>query len=77
MSKYYTAQYMNQQANIDKGVLMYKKAEHGKIVDKIMFLMEEIATQKSRIMPEDTGHLHTTISVLESRVQELRSTIDE
>tara|TARA_B100001093_G_scaffold520260_1_gene614049 strand:- start:9235 stop:9492 length:258 start_codon:yes stop_codon:yes gene_type:complete len=77
MSKYYTAQYMEQQANIDKGVLMHKNSEHGKIVDKIIFLMDEIAIQKSRIMPEDTGHLYTTISVLEARVQELRSSIDE
>ena len=35
-------------------------------------LMEEIAILKSRLQPHDTGHIHTTISTLESRVEEIR-----
>ncbi len=35
-------------------------------------LLEEIATLQTRIRPEDTGHIHTTISVLESRVEEIK-----
>ena len=34
-------------------------------------LLEEIATLQRRIKPEDTGHIHTTISVLEERVEEI------
>ena len=41
-------------------------------IDRIIFLMEEISILKSRIQPEDTGYLHTTISTLESRVLEIK-----
>ena len=34
-------------------------------------LLDEIAVYKSRLQPHDTGHLHTTISVLEWRLDEL------
>ena len=34
-------------------------------------LNDEIDVCKSRIQPHDTGHLYTTISVLESRLDEL------
>lgn len=46
-------------------------------VDKIIFLKDEISVLKSRIQPEDTGHLYTTISVLEDRIKELRGQINE
>ena len=41
-------------------------------VDRIIFLMEEIAILESRFLPEDTGHLRTAVSVLKERVEELR-----
>ena len=44
-----------------------------KEVDRLIFLMEEIATLQSRLRPEDTGHLHTTISTLQNRVEEIRN----
>ena len=34
-------------------------------------LKDEIAVHQSRLQPHDTGHLHTTIGVLESRLDEL------
>ena len=34
-------------------------------------LLDEIAVHKSRLQPHDTGHLHTAIGVLESRLDEL------
>ena len=34
-------------------------------------LLDEIAVHKSRLQPHDTGHLHTAISVLEHRLEEL------
>ncbi len=44
-------------------------------VDRIIFLMEEIAVLESRFQPEDTGHLRTAVNVLRERVEELRSEI--
>ena len=32
----------------------------------------EIGVLKSRLKSEDTGHLHTTIGVLEDRIQEIK-----
>ena len=34
-------------------------------------LMREVALLRSRYTPEDTGHLRTTVSVLEERINEL------
>ena len=34
-------------------------------------LLDEIAVHQSRLQPHDTGHLHTAISVLEHRLEEL------
>ena len=48
-----------------------------KEVDRLVFLMEEISILKSRLQPEDTGHIHTTISTLESRVEEIRNNLVE
>ena len=44
-------------------------------IDRIIFLMEEIAVLESRFQPEDTGHLRTAVNVLKDRVEELRSEI--
>ena len=41
-------------------------------IDRIIFLMEEIAVLESRFQPEDTGHLRTAVNVLRERVEELR-----
>ena len=46
-------------------------------IDRIIFLMEEIAVLESRFQPEDTGHLRTAVSVLKDRVEELRSEIKD
>ena len=53
------------------------ETSNGQKVDKIIILKDEISILKSRIQPEDTGHLYTTISVLEDRVKELRGSINE
>ena len=39
-------------------------------------LKNEIQLLKSRIQPEDTGHLHTTIAVLEHRIKEREKKVD-
>ena len=41
-------------------------------VDRLIFLMQEISILKEKIQPEDTGHIYTTISTLESEVEEIR-----
>jgi hypothetical protein len=46
-------------------------------VDRIIFLMEEIAVLESRFQPEDTGHLRTTVGVLKERVIEVKEKIKE
>ena len=39
--------------------------------------MDEIAIAKGRLQPEDTGHIHTSINYLESRVEEVKEDIDK
>ena len=46
-------------------------------VDKIIVLMEEISVLKSRYKDTDTGHLRTTVNVLENRVKELRDRVHD
>ena len=38
---------------------------------RLAVLQDEIEIHKSRLQPHDTGHLHTAISVIERRIQEL------
>ena len=46
-----------------------------KIKTKIKVLEDEIKVIKKRIEPQDCGHLHTTIGVLEHRIKELKAAI--
>ena len=45
--------------------------------ERLVLLMDEISIAKSKLMPEDTGHIHTSISYLESRVEEVQKEVDE
>ena len=47
-----------------------------KNTDRLIFLMEEIAHLEKQLQPHDTGHIHTAISVLRRRVQDVKSEID-
>tara|TARA_R100000231_G_C5327361_1_gene165254 strand:- start:542 stop:718 length:177 start_codon:yes stop_codon:yes gene_type:complete len=40
-------------------------------LNHLVHLKDEINYLKSLLRPEDTGHIHTTINVLEGRVQEI------
>tara|TARA_Y200000002_G_scaffold72413_1_gene56745 strand:- start:125 stop:307 length:183 start_codon:yes stop_codon:yes gene_type:complete len=44
---------------------------------RLILLMDEISIAKGRLEPHDTGHIHTSISYLESRVDEVQKQIDE
>jgi len=46
-----------------------------KQLDKLIFLMETISELKTKLRPEDTGHIHTTISTLEHMVEDIRKEI--
>tara|TARA_Y100000004_G_scaffold2797_1_gene3311 strand:+ start:137 stop:307 length:171 start_codon:yes stop_codon:yes gene_type:complete len=47
-----------------------------KALNHFQMLLEEIATLQRRIKPEDTGHIHTTISVLQGRVEEIKKELE-
>ena len=38
---------------------------------RLAVLQDEIEIHKSRLEPRDTGHLHTAISVIERRIEEI------
>ena len=38
---------------------------------RIAVLQDEIEIHKSRLEPHDTGHLHTAISVIQHRIEEM------
>ena len=40
-------------------------------MNHVAHLKDEIQFLKSRLKPSSTGHIHTTISVLEERVEEI------
>ena len=42
-----------------------------KELNHLVHLKDEINYLKSLLKPEDTGHIHTTIDVLEQRVEEI------
>ena len=42
-----------------------------KELNHLVHLKDEINHLKSLLKPEDTGHIHTTIGVLEQRVEEI------
>ena len=41
-------------------------------MDHMFALMNEVRVLVGRLEPRDTGHIHTTINVLNDRVEELR-----
>ena len=47
-----------------------------RLMNHVRALQEEIGVLKDRIQPHDTGHIHTTISTLEERVQEINKQIE-
>ena len=38
---------------------------------RLAVLQDEIEIHKSRLQPHDTGHLHTAISVIQRRIEEI------
>ena len=57
--------------------MSYSNESNIMTVDKIIILMEEISVLKSRYKDQDTGHLRTTVNVLENRVKELRDRVHD
>ena len=47
-----------------------------KELNHLVHLKDEINELKSRLRPEDTGHIHTAISVLQGRVEEIKKELE-
>ena len=45
------------------------------LMDHMNFLTKEIRMLEKKIQPHDTGHIHTTISTLENRIEEIQNEI--
>ena len=54
-----------------------KKMSRSRELNHLVHLKDEINHLKSLLRPEDTGHIHTTISVLEGRVEEITKKLAE
>ena len=50
-----------------EGIMVNKK----EIVEAIKVLRKEVEILTSRLEPHDTGHLHTAISVINARIDEM------
>ena len=48
-----------------------------RMLNHYRMLIDEINHLKSLLKPEDTGHIHTTISVLEGRVEEIHKELEK
>ena len=59
----------NNTVNLDN--LMSKIAAVSGDEIRLAVLQDEIEIHKSRLEPHDTGHLHTAISVIQNRIEEL------
>jgi hypothetical protein len=46
--------------------------DHTDLLVKLIVLEEEVEHYKTLLMPCDTGHIHTTINFLQSRIQEIQ-----
>ena len=45
--------------------------------DRLIILTEEIAYAETQLQPEDTGHIHTAISWMKSRVEAIKSKLEK
>jgi hypothetical protein len=43
----------------------------------LLALIDEVEELKTRLQPHDTGHIHTTINVLEKRIDELKKELED
>ena len=48
-----------------------------RLLEHMITLMREIQIIKSRIDPQDCGHMHTTVNFLEHRVEEIKNQLGE
>ena len=56
---------------------MEKNQMSSRLMNHVRALKEEINVLKERIQPHDTGHIHTTISTLEERIQEINKLLEK
>jgi len=46
-------------------------------IDRIIMLMEEIAYAESQLQPHGTGHIHTAISWMKNRVEQIKEKMEQ
>jgi len=44
--------------------------------DRLVVLLEEISYAEGRLSPQDTGHIHTAIAWMKSRVKSIKEKLD-
>ena len=49
-----------------------KRVDRHREMDHMFVLMKETEVLKGRFQPHDTGHIRGAVSVLETRIQEIR-----
>ena len=59
----------NNAVNLDNLMLRIAAVSGDEI--RLAVLQDEIEIHKSRLEPHDTGHLHTAISVIQNRIEEI------
>ena len=57
--------------------ILVRNQMSSRLMNHVRALKEEINVLKERIQPHDTGHIHTTISTLEERVQEINEQLEK
>ena len=60
---------VNNAINLDNLMLRIAAVSSDEI--RLAVLQDEVEIHKSRLEPRDTGHLHTAISVIERRIEEI------
>jgi len=44
--------------------------------DRLVVLLEEISYAETQLLPQDTGHIHTSIAWMKSRVKSIKEKLD-
>ena len=75
-----TDRFLNNYKHLKKSLKRAPTLEEISDIDQLHYNGVEAVNEailKTKIQPEDTGHIYTTISTLESRVEEVKKNIEE
>ena len=60
-----------------RNILVQHTMSRSQQMNHVKHLEFEVRELQGRLQPHDTGHIHTTISVLEDRIEEIQKEIDK